>query len=206
MADPTAHAVKRRSVYTLLLFFLLRPLLFAGFQVTLALFLLFRVDDGAWQDAQGYWMLTGLLTNLVILHILLKRNRRTTTVKDVQVIHFNWKKDLLFALILLALAIPVSSLPNVLLSQWLWQSPETAENLFFRHLPGWAVIMVIPWAAMQGLTELPYYFSFLTGELSRRFARTQAFALSSCALAFQHVALPLILDWRFIAWRFGMFL
>jgi hypothetical protein len=33
-----------------------------------------------------------------------------------------------------------------------------------------------------------------------------AWALASFFLAFQHVTLPLILDWRFIIWRMGMFI
>jgi membrane protease YdiL (CAAX protease family) len=59
----------------------------------------------------------------------------------------------------------------------------------------------------QGLSELPVYFGYVMPRLAARWHnRWLAWLVVSLMLAAQHCTLPLVLDLRFIAWRFLMFL
>ena len=59
----------------------------------------------------------------------------------------------------------------------------------------------------QGLAETPTYFAFAMPRLEAQgLRRWQAVALPALMLGLQHLAAPLLFDWRFIAWRGLMFL
>lgn len=99
-------------------------------------------------------------------------------------------------------------LPNVLLGGLLWGDASIGAELSFRALPlvaAWAILLVFP--VVHALTEQPTYFGHVMPRLQALTGR-RALSLFLCAfvLSTQHVFLPLLFDWRFLAWRFLMFL
>jgi hypothetical protein len=59
----------------------------------------------------------------------------------------------------------------------------------------------------QGLIELPTYFIYIMPRLEAITRKKWlAIAVASFFLAFQHIAVPLIFNYRFILWRLIMFL
>jgi hypothetical protein len=80
--------------------------------------------------------------------------------------------------------------------------------MFVRPLPVWAaVIGLVIWPITHGLAELPTYFGYAMPRLETRTGHPWlAVSLASFFLAAQHIALPLLLDGRFIAWRMLMFI
>jgi hypothetical protein len=80
--------------------------------------------------------------------------------------------------------------------------------MMLRPLPLWAAyasIVVFP--LTQGLVELPIYFAYCMPRLEAQgLPRWQAVGLAGLMLALQHMAVPLLFDGRFLAWRGLMFL
>jgi hypothetical protein len=77
----------------------------------------------------------------------------------------------------------------------------------FHALPLWAIVLtfvVLP--VSIALSELPTYFGYALPRLELLTGRRwPVLLLVSAALAFQHVALPLVLDGRYFAWRLLMY-
>jgi hypothetical protein len=69
------------------------------------------------------------------------------------------------------------------------------------------MILVVTFPIVHALAELPTYFGYVMPRLA---AATgwgwRAMLLSALVLSAQHMALPLIFDWRYLAWRGLMFL
>jgi len=186
-----------------------RLISFAVFQGVIALIFLIANVENPWQLAQGYWIITGLLTNILTFFILkklfskegigyfdnLKPNKKT------------WGKELLLTLGLMVVAAPLSMLPNTWLSNILWENPEIPAKLFFRPLPVWVICTGAIWAISQGVVELQTYFGYIMPRLIKGDKNWYgAWMLSSLFLALQHITIPLVFEWRFLIWRFGMFL
>jgi hypothetical protein len=102
----------------------------------------------------------------------------------------------------------VGYLLNVLLGGLLWGDPKIGAELSFRALPlvaAWAILLVFP--IVHALTELPTYFGYVMPRLQAMTGRrTLPLLLCAFVLSTQHVFLPLLFDWRFLIWRFLMFL
>lgn len=103
---------------------------------------------------------------------------------------------------------PVSYLPNVLLGQWLFGSPEATLDLFVRPLPLWAAYAsIFSFPIPQGLVETPTYFGYVMPRFQAQgMNKWLAISLPALMLGFQHLAAPSLLDVRFIAWRGLMFI
>lgn len=186
-----------------------RTLLFAMFQIVIAGFLAFFGSTTPWEDSAAWWTISALCTNLVSITLLAwlfrKENRRyfDFTPASRQTM---WK-DLGIALLLMAALMPVAVLPNQWLANMLFGSGEAAFALIFRPLPLWVGIVSILFPLTIAFAELPTYFGYVMPRLEKQLGSGWlAWGLASLFLAFQHVTLPLILDWRFILWRFGMFI
>jgi hypothetical protein len=186
-----------------------RAALFAVFQLAIAGVFQLTGSQTPWHDSEAWWLITALLANLVTVFLLIRLqqaegkgyfdlfNLRRSTV---------WQ-DLLIAVVLFALAAPISTIPNLWLAQVLFGSAEATFPLMFRALPLWAVTLGFLMPVVHAFVELPTYFGYCMPRLSRSLGRPWlAWGLASFFLAFQHVALPLIFDPRFMAWRLGMFL
>jgi hypothetical protein len=78
----------------------------------------------------------------------------------------------------------------------------------FRPLPLWAVWIVIPLFPISiALSELPTYYAFAAPRLQAATGRHWTPLIAAAGWhAVQHVALPVVWDWRFVTWRLLMFL
>lgn len=96
----------------------------------------------------------------------------------------------------------------MLLAQALWSAPDSGNAELLRPLPLVVVaLLVLAFPVSQAFTELPLYF----GEVARRlrglgWPSWASVGVPALGLAFQHAAMPLLLDWRFIVWRVLAFL
>jgi hypothetical protein len=102
---------------------------------------------------------------------------------------------------------PIAFFPNILLGNWLFGDVAKTSAILFQPLPAWAVLLNLPFPLTIALAELPIYYGYVMPRLEALSGRTWlAVGLAFLWHAEQHVALPLVFDWRFILWRFGMFL
>jgi len=113
--------------------------------------------------------------------------------------------------VLLSLIIggPLSVMPNILLSTWLFGDPEATLPLFVGILPLWAVVVALALFPLgQALTEIPMYMRYILPRLEAQpgLKPWMAVGLVSLFLSLQHITAPLVLDIRFIIWRALMYL
>jgi hypothetical protein len=151
----------------------------------------------------------GLLTNIVTFIVLNQhfKEKGVPYFDNFRFIKKDWWKDVLILIGLMIITVPVSMYPNTMIANWLYGSTDVTLHLFFRPLPYWVILLGFIWAITQGLVELPYYFAYVMPCIEKQLNKgSTAWALASFFLALQHIALPLIFDWRFMVWRLGMFL
>lgn len=186
-----------------------RITLFAVFQAILALILFLSGAAQAWDTAANWWPLTvaavDLVSLLLLIHVFAAEGKRFWDMFRIE--RGTIKSDLLVLLLLLVLLGPVSYLPNIWLGQALFGDPEATLELIVRPLPTWAVFAaIVLFPVGQGLTELPTYFGYVMPRFQTQgIQRWLAVSLPSLILAFQHIAVPLLFDGRFIIWRALMF-
>ena len=106
---------------------------------------------------------------------------------------------------------PKFFLGSVLSSLLVYGSPGPhlgPGELFGRHLPLWAMIYSVSgWWIIWSATEEATYQGYVLPRLEALLRRPWlALMIVGFWWALQHSALPLILDWRYIVWRFGAFL
>jgi hypothetical protein len=190
------------------LMLLSRTLLFAVFQVLIAAALFFANSSAPWSSSAGWWTFSALFTNLVSIGLLAWLFHRAGK-SFFNFISFSrqtvWK-DIGLTCLLMLIFVPVSTFPGQWLANWLFGSQEIAFSLFFRPLPLWAGIISILYPISIAFAELPTYFGYVMPRLEKQLGNGWlAWGLVSTFLALQHTTLPLVLDGRFILWRFGMF-
>jgi hypothetical protein len=116
-------------------------------------------------------------------------------------------KELGIALLLMVAIIPAATFPNQWLANKLFGSEDVVFALLFRPLPLWAGIVSTLFPLTIAFAELPTYFGYVMPRLENQLGNGWlAWGLASLFLSFQHVTLPLVFDWQFIVWRFGMFI
>jgi len=103
---------------------------------------------------------------------------------------------------------PIAMLPNLLIGQALWGSSEPGGDLSFRALPVVAAaILVVTFPIVHAMAELPTYFGYVMPRLAPILGSPwRALLVAALVLSSQHILLPLLFDWRFVAWRALMFL
>lgn len=186
-----------------------RTLFFALFQTLIAAVLSLTGSASPWNDSAGWWTFSALFTNLISIPLLAWLFRRENK-RYFDFLSFSrqtvWK-DVGITLLTMIVLMPLSILPNQWLATWLFGSDEIAFSLFFRPLPLWAGLVSILYPITIAFAELPTYFGYSMPRLEKQSGNSWfAWVIASFFLAFQHITLPLIFDWRFILWRFGMFL
>lgn len=187
-----------------------RTFLFVTFQAMIALGFLVWGADHPWDTSVAYWPVTVSLTNLVCLG-LLHRLTRSEGSRLLELIQFEGRHvvlDLFTAVGILVVCAPLVLFPNYALGVWLFGDPNVPSGMFFRPLPYWlALVCLLVFPLTVALAELPTYFAYVMPRLvvlSRR--PWLAWLMASFWLGVQHVALPLMFDWRFAVWRALMFL
>ncbi len=186
-----------------------RIALFAVFQVVITGFLDLAGSPAPWEASAAWWTVSALVTNIVSIMLLawLFRKENQRYFDFIPASRQSMWKDLGIVLLLMVALIPVATFPNQWLANLLFGSEEIVFALMFRPLPLWAGIASILFPITIAFAELPTYFGYAMPRLEKQIGNGWlAWALASSFLALQHITLPLILDWRFIVWRFGMFI
>lgn len=187
-----------------------RLMLFAFWQMVLALVLVLRGTPNAWQASAAWWPVTAVLANFVCIGLLhsLYRQEGANYRHIFRIQRQTIKTDLLVLLGTLILAGPIAFLPNILAGTWLFGAQQAALDLFLQPLPVWGFILAaILFPVTIALAELPTYFAYCMPRLEAQTGRRWlAVLLPSLFLAAQHCTMPLMFNGRFIAWRFLMFL
>jgi hypothetical protein len=189
---------------------LFRSLGFLAVQAAIALIFLLAGRPDPWEASIAWWPLAATVVSLATLAMLVWATGREG-LRYVDLL--SARRDTLLAdigwfLLVSLLAGPISFLPMQWLSAVLFGDPQAAGGMMFRALPGWAaIILFIAFPLTVALTELPLYFGYVMPRLEALSGKTWlAVLLPAIFLAAQHCALPLIFDWRFVAWRAVMFL
>jgi hypothetical protein len=187
-----------------------RTLLFAAAQSIFAVIFWLSGSQNPWQDSAAWWPFTVFFTNLMMLAFFTRcyRSEGKSYWNIFRVNRAGLGVDLLIVFGSQLVAGPAGFLPNTWLASWLFGDTTTVLDSFIRPLPYAAVILgMAGFAITQGLTELPSYFAFCLPRLKEQGVPTWlAIALTSVMLGFQHMAIPLLFDMRFLAWRGLMFL
>ncbi len=186
-----------------------RLALFAACQAAVAGALALAGAPAPWAGSVGAWMLSALVANGLSLLLVVREvggwaayGERLRPRRDA------WRGDLAWLGGVLLVAFPVGWVPNVVLAAWLWDDPATGTRLLLQPMSpvaaGFALLLFRP---LHALSELPTYFVAAGPRLARRGAPALvAVLLPALFLGIQHIALPLVFDWRFAVWRAGMFL
>jgi hypothetical protein len=187
----------------------LRPVLAVVFQAILAALFLGSGSSDAWRDAADWWLATFALVsvvNLVVLRWLL--HREGGRLRDLYRPSADRIADLKWAGLALLVAGPAAFVPNLALGAVLWGSSQTGSDLSFRSLPVLAAAaLVLAFPVVHAMAELPTYFGYVMPRLAILIgSRWQALLIAAAVLSLQHVALPLLFDWRYAVWRALMFL
>jgi hypothetical protein len=162
-----------------------------------------------WRASADWWLgwfAIASVANLGLLRWLLHREGRR--LRDLyRIRRHDLRADLRWVALALVVAAPIGFLPNLLLGQALWGSAQVGQDLSFRALPlAAAVALLLLFPIVQAASELPTYFGYVMPRLGARYGwRTGALIVAAATLSTQHMFLPLLFDWRFLAWRGLMF-
>jgi hypothetical protein len=181
-----------------------RLLLFAVFQVLIALFLSSIIES------EKYWLLSATLTNIVsiaILIILLKRDG----IKYFSLFRFskqNRLTDFLIFLGLLLISMPVILIPSLSLSNLFWGNTTYYHQVLFQTIPKcliYFLLVVFPVSVV--FAELPMYFGYIMPKLKNHVKYNWSiFLLPVLFLSLQDCTLPMVFELKFIIFRGIMYL
>lgn len=206
----TAWEQKKYSLNTVILMLFSRTLLFIIFQCIFFVIFLMMRDSSPWEQAANWWPFSVTFTNIVCVFLLRKlyglENRK---FKDFFVFERGTiAKSILMMSIILIICMPIAFLPNLALGSLLFGDMNVAVDLFYRPLPiiaAWIAFFSFPMTMPFG--ELTVYFGYVMPRLEVITKRKWvAVMLPVLFLSFQHAALPLLFDLRFVVWRLFMFL
>jgi hypothetical protein len=187
-----------------------RLVLFAGWQGAFVVGFAVSGSTQPLNDSAAWWLMTATLANLTnvgLLWWLVHREGRTLR----SLFNFDsstWRRDLVWVGGSLLVLVPLAIFPGPLLGTALFGNASVGTSMLFQPLPGWALIFVgVVFPLTIAFSELPTYYGYVMPGLKKMTGLVWPIViLVGTAHALQHVALPLLLDPRFMAWRFGMFL
>jgi len=186
-----------------------RSALFIFFQILIALVLAVSGATSAWDESARWWTFMATLANIVSI-FLLTRVFNAEGKRYSEVIHFSratLKTDLLWFLGSTLIGLPIAAAPMNMLAVAIFGDTMTTTNLLFRPLPTWAFVLSFLFPLTIAFAELPTYFGYVMPRLALQIKNGWlAWLIASFFLAAQHMFLPMILDGRFMLWRFGMYL
>jgi membrane protease YdiL (CAAX protease family) len=194
-----------RVVFSLVM----RTLLFAAFGGLMVGVMALSGSDQPLKDAEKWWPFQAILANMatfIILKSFLKKEglpfRSLFNLKSGRV-----KKDIKETFLLFVVGIICGAIPLYLFSYLLLGSFIPPATMF-QPLPLWAmVIALILFPITNGLVETTTYMGYALPRIQQKSGKLWlAIVLAGLALAFQHVALPLVDDVPYMAWRFLAFI
>lgn len=186
-----------------------RSVLFIFFQGSVAVILTAVVKTSAWNESARWWVFVAILANIVSVYLLIAAYK-TEGKGYLDTIRFSrgaLKTDLLWFFGSSIIGIPIMAAPMNTLAAAIFGDPMIPINMMFLPLPAWAFVPGILFPLTIAFAELPTYFGYVMPRLETQLKNGWlACLLAAFFLAAQHMFLPLILDGRFMLWRFGMFL
>lgn len=192
-----------------------RTIFFLVAQAFIALMLLIVSGISDWQASAAWWPMAVALADIFCLYLLIRwyRKEGKNFFSEFRFFRESFWKDLGIVLLTMIIGGPLSVLPNILLSTWLFGNPEATLDLFVGSLPLWAVIISgILFPLGQALTEIPMYMRYIAPRLEAKTSNNPglkpwlAVGFASLFLSLQHITAPLVFDVRFILWRGLMYL
>lgn len=197
--------VTRGRTWSMLLF---RLVGFAAVQALIAAVFALRGAAEPWADSVAWWPVSAIavsLANLGALAVLI----RDEGIRYADLLSFSRGtagRDLLAAVLLTLPAIAAAA-PIVFLPGLLYADPLAPTRVMYQPLPPVvAAVALVLFPVTVALSELPNYFGYVMPRLEALGGRAwAAVALPALFLALQHCALPLVFDWRFVAYRAGTF-
>jgi hypothetical protein len=187
-----------------------RLFFFSIIQALFALGFFLTGSTSVWEAGADWWPFVVTLVNLICVAFLMRafhaEGKRYWDIFRIR--KENILKDILIVLGLFLIGGPLGYFPNPLLSKAFFGDSQLVLPLLIRPLPFWAVyasIFLFP--ISQGLAELPTYFGYVMPRLESQGLRPcLAVTIPALLLGLQHIAVPLLFDLRFIAWRGLMYL
>jgi membrane protease YdiL (CAAX protease family) len=187
-----------------------RPLFFLTLQSLIAIGFTVQGKIGPFEAAGAYWPLIAAAANGINFSLLLFVFKSEGSSYWVQIWNFEKKtvaKDILVMVGLFAAIAPIAYLPNLIAAKVLFGTPEAVIPLLFHPIPLWAAylqLLVFPLTIV--FAELPLYFGYGMTRLKKAYGGWCAFITASSFLTLQHCFLPFILDFKYLVWRFIMFM
>lgn len=186
-----------------------RSVLFLIFQFLIALTLAAAGADAAWKESARWWTFLPILANIVTIYLLV-RLFRAEGKRYLDIIKFSrptFKTDLLWFLGSSIIGMPIAAAPMNIIGASIFGDPMVPIHMMFIPLPAWALVVSLLFPLTIGFAELPNYFGYAMPRLAAQLKNGWvAWLIASFFLGAQHMFLPLIFDWRFMLWRFLMYL
>lgn len=209
MASVQKLAVERKLTWAPLLFLPVRSILLVFGQALFALVYRSRGYPTPWSAAGAWWTVWGSIADLGCIAILVGMTR-LERIRLRDLIGLLPQRFFLKGLGYFLLIAPFSAF-GTFAAAWIvygsWQAPLPAGVVVARLLPRWAIFYsLILWAPTWSTVEELTYNGYLAPRVALLSGRRWvALALVGFWWAAQHCFLPLVLDWRFVLWRFLAF-
>jgi hypothetical protein len=183
---------------------------FIFFQAIIAAIFALTGNPAPWRASTAWWVISATLTNFVSIGLLAWRARREgMRLVDIYRVgkHKIWV-ELLWGLGFLVVSAPLFVLPNVGFANLFFGGSAIPNAILAQPLPFWVLIpLLVLFPVSIAFAEIPTYFSYSMKRIDLLSGKGWlAILLAVFFLAFQHIALPLVFDWRFITFRFLCFL
>lgn len=186
-----------------------RIALFATCQAMVAIFHVVAGTRHPWDASVAWWPVSATVANLLTIALLV----RMTSAEGLPLSALwnrnaaTWKRDVLWFLGAFVVLGPIAMLPSSLLAIALWGDVNATTPTMFQALPlwvAWPTLVLFPLSI--AFSELPAYAGYVLPRLQVITGKRGAMVLAVAAvLAAQHMALPLVFDWRFMLWRALMY-
>jgi hypothetical protein len=187
-----------------------RSALFLFFQLLIALVLTGTASGGdAFAEAGRWWTFMVVLANVVSIYLLVRVfNAEGKRYWDaIWFSRATFKTDLIWFFLTSLIGMPIAAAPMNIVGAWIFGDPMIPTYMLFRPLPTWAFVLSFLFPLTIAFAELPTYFGYVMPRLAAQLENSWfAWLIASLFLAAQHMFLPLILDGRFMLWRFLMYL
>lgn len=186
-----------------------RITLFAACQALVAIIQLVAGSAHPWEASVAWWPISATVANLLTIALLARMTRAEGLPLGAlwNRSGATWKRDLLWFLGAFVLLGPIAMLPSSWLALALWGDVNATTPIMFQALPlwvAWPTLVLFPLSI--AFSELPAYAGYALPRLQAITGKRGAMVLAVAAvLAAQHVALPLVFDWRFALWRALMY-
>jgi hypothetical protein len=159
-----------------------------------------------WQQAADWWLVTftvGHLLNLELLQRTLEWEGWRFRDLFPDPIDGRRKRDAVYALVTMPIAIALAWLPGFALGRLLLAESSLPAALVVEGLSVPVLyVLLLAFPILHALTELPTYFGYALPRLRTRHGwQLRAVLVCALFLALQQLFLPLLFDWRLALWR-----